>query len=662
MEPDKRTEKKTRATWVWVAIGIVLVFGGFLTIGITDADLTARNAIAGGWLLVWVGVLLLLWTFVVDRAAFRGFAGTYGLTIAFLAALVAGLFLPERFVESLRPGSRVAPWMIRVLIVLVLQGAAAGFFVLRRKKGAGGSERAALAANVTFLLQLGVGFLLLLNVLSANHVTRWLGIHDATETGLYSLSDRTRGLLDGLADGPAPVNAVYLNFGTAQGVGARATDFLRQYDEYSPRFTLIEFDGIREKTKAEDRLRELGVAKPDLAFEDTVVFLYRPDPGAEPHRKDLPVRPATFMEQSALGTTRFTGEQLFTTAIQDVVLPRRKVYFLTGHEERPLYGTEADSLNDAAELARRMSLDVAKLELAGRRSMPKDADLLVIAGPRRPLAASERTAITEWLDEGGALILLVDPQTSLLASGIAKEGTGLEEYLAGMGIQVFTDHRCVDFDVLTGRGQQQFGLRPTFVITTAEYGGHDIVEDLSDGRYAAVFAEAVPVLGERPEGAMDVEVKELVFMRRFPPPEPRLKTFAQRLFPNRPAEPLVQASDMVNRRIPVAAAARRDRPDGPDGEKRSTRVVVFGDSEFVTRLGMDPQGPYFGSGNATLFANAVAWAARSEHLISIEPKTLELERTELSERQRRLAHYVSIYGIPGMILFLSILVAWRRRR
>ena len=654
------TEKKTRATWVWIAIGIVLLFAGFLTIGVTNAELTAANAISGGWLLLWVALLLLVWTLVADRAAFRGFLATYGLTISFVMALVIGLFLPERTVEALRPTTRVAPWMVRVLFVLLLQGVATGVFMALRKKNS--SERAAVAANVTFLLQIGVGFLLLLNVLSSNHLTRWIGIHDATETGLYSLSDRTRGLLDGLRDMPAPVDAVYLNFGTGEGVAARAKDFLRQYDDYSPRFTLTEFDGIREKTKAEDHLRNLGISKPDLAFEDTVVFLYRPDPVGEPHRKDLPVRAATFMDRSALGTTRFTGEQQFTTAIQDVTLPRRKVYFLTGHEERPLYGTEADSLNSAADLVRKLSLSVEKLELAGRKSMPKDADLLIIAGPRRPLAASERTAIVDWLGKGGALILLLDPQTSLLSPGVAKQGTGLEEYLARMGIKPLTDHRCVDFDVLTGRGQQQYGLRPTFVITTADYGSHDIVEDLSDGRYAAVFAEAAPILGEKPEGARDLRVAEILYMRRVPPSAPELKTFAQRLFPNRPNEPLVQEPDLINRHISMAVAARRELPDGPSGEKRSTRVVVFGDSEFVTRLGMDADGPYFGSGNATLFSNAVAWAVHSEHLISIEPKTLELERTELSERQRRLAHSVSLYGIPGLILLLSILVAWRRRR
>ena len=128
------TEKKTRATWVWIAIGIVLLFAGFLTIGVTNAELTAANAISGGWLLLWVGLLLLMWTLVADRAAFRGFLGTYGLAISFVMALVIGLFLPERTVEALRPTARVAPWMVRVLFVLLLQGVATGVFMALRKK------------------------------------------------------------------------------------------------------------------------------------------------------------------------------------------------------------------------------------------------------------------------------------------------------------------------------------------------------------------------------------------------------------------------------------------------------------------------------------------------------------------------------------------------
>ena len=133
------------------------------------------------------------------------------------------------------------------------------------------------------------------------------------------------------------------------------------------------------------------------------------------------------------------------------------------------------------------------------------------------------------------------------------------------------------------------------------------------------------------------------------------------LFPNRTDERPIPGVDMTDKRISIAVAARRVLPG--DG-KKSTRVVVFGDSDFITQLGMnpDPGNEYFGTGNATIFSNAVAWAIRTEQLISIQPKTLELERTELTERQRRMAQMVSLFGIPGLILFLSILVAWRRRR
>ena len=665
------TPTKERSTWIWIAIGLVLVFGGLLTNSITQAELTPANLVTGGYLQLLVGIVLLLWTLIADWSAFREFVVVYWLTIALVTALVLGLLIPVAVIESLRPAARVPAWMVRIILIMLLQGGAVALFVGTRKKESHLADRAARAANVTVLLELGIGFLLLLNVLAASHLTRWMGTHDATETGLFSLSDRTRGLLDSLADLPAPVNAVYVDFGTAsqsypgeEPVGNRAKDYLRQYDDYTSRLTVREFNGILEKTKAEAWLRELGVTDPNLPFEDTVVFLYRPKPGEEPNRKDLAVRGSTFMERTPLGTNRFRGEQQFTSAIQDVTVPKRKVYFLTGHDERPLYDPRSsDTLTAAVDLVRKLSLSAEKLSLAGRTSMPKDADLLVIAGPRRSLATGEVNAIIDWLEEGGSLILLVDPETALLSPGGTKVGTGLEPWLAKMGIQIRADFRCVDYDVLKGRGER-LGLDPTTVVTTADYGFHPIVTDLEDGRYACVFAEAAPILREVPEGVEDLAVDEIVYMRRSPPNVPGLNTYAEKLFPSRPPRPgqPIGGVDLENLRLPIGVAARRDREPGPDGDERSTRIVVFGDSDFITDLGLDSRQAFFGSGNASLFSNAVAWAVSTEQLISIEPKTLELERTELGERDRRMAQTVSVFGIPGVILLLSILVAWRRRR
>jgi hypothetical protein len=685
---DPRNQAKSGALGT-VAVGILLLLVGYVAGGINQesfflfrllgallsfdigglSDVTAGSLFTHVQLAWLIGLVATIWGILKSWDGFARFLSTYWLAITFVVVLLFGLMLSEEAVERLRPIDRIPAWMTRILLILVLQGIGVAVFVKTRKPGSWAAERAAAAANVTFLLQIGAGLLLILNVIGSNHVTRWWGTYDATETGLYSLSDRTRGLLDSLADLPAPVHAVYLDFGTAQRgapgrepVGNRAKDFLKQYGEYTPRFKLKEFNGILDQTEALAFLRELGIAEPDLPFEDTVLFVYRPDAEGEPHQKAVPVRSETFLEETRIGTRKFRGEQQFTTAIQDVTVERRKVYFLTGHQERPLYGTEDDSLVDAANLVRRLSLDVDKLSLAGRKRLPEDADLVIIAGPKRPLTGSDRDAIIDYLEDGGAMILLVDPQTSLLSPEGRPRPTGLESWLSNMGIDLRTEFRCVDYDLLRGRGATA-GVTLSYVITTADYGGiHPAVEDLRDGRFAGVFNEAAPVLVDSSRSSDELSVDELVYMRRSPPGAPAYKTYAEKLFPNRPMQQRIPNVDIMDRHIPIGVAARRTLLAGPDGEERSTRVVVFGDCDFITRVGLNPRSQFFGTGNSTIFSNAVAWAVRSEQLISISPKTLELERTELTERQRRLGSKMSVYGVPLAVLFLALMVAWRRRR
>ena len=111
--------------------------------------------------------------------------------------------------------------------------------------------------------------------------------------------------------------------------------------------------------------------------------------------------------------------------------------------------------------------------------------------------------------------------------------------------------------------------------------------------------------------------------------------------------------------MPLGVAA--ERKVGGDEEGRSTRVVVFGDSDFMSTMGLMEGGRSYAPGNRSLLANAVSWAVRRESLISIEPKTLESETVTLAKEEEDLAFRL-VWAIPAIVLILAIGVAWIRRR
>ena len=109
-------------------------------------------------------------------------------------------------------------------------------------------------------------------------------------------------------------------------------------------------------------------------------------------------------------------------------------------------------------------------------------------------------------------------------------------------------------------------------------------------------------------------------------------------------------------RPPPASDASRQLPASPPMlPKPETRLVVFGDSDFVTN-------GYLGiPGNRDLFLNSVNWLAQQENLISIRPKDPEDRRVTLTADQAKLIFWLSILIIPGLILAAGVQTWWRRR-
>jgi ABC-type uncharacterized transport system involved in gliding motility auxiliary subunit len=119
---------------------------------------------------------------------------------------------------------------------------------------------------------------------------------------------------------------------------------------------------------------------------------------------------------------------------------------------------------------------------------------------------------------------------------------------------------------------------------------------------------------------------------------------------------------------PESAAAIRFGPQGdraaavPGGAGAApapatgrSRIAVVGDSDFATNSFFHIMG------NGKLFLNTVNYLAAQENLIGIEPRTYDLPRVNLTNRQMKGTFFLSVILIPALLAVVGTAVWWKRR-
>jgi ABC-type uncharacterized transport system involved in gliding motility auxiliary subunit len=89
------------------------------------------------------------------------------------------------------------------------------------------------------------------------------------------------------------------------------------------------------------------------------------------------------------------------------------------------------------------------------------------------------------------------------------------------------------------------------------------------------------------------------------------------------------------------------------------RLVVFGDSDFVSNSGLSVMSGQVG--NADLFLNAVNWAAEEENLISVRSQPPTDRQIFLTGPQLRLIFLTTVLVLPLAVVVAGVAVWWRRR-
>ncbi|MFN0066237.1 MAG: GldG family protein [Limisphaerales bacterium] len=400
---------------------------------------------------------------------------------------------------------------------------------------------------------------------------------------------------------------------------------LREYEATSPRVRVREIDYPLDPAAAQAFRREhqldLAGDRPDLVLFDSggfqkVVYareLSEFDTGAL-LRGEVEVRPVAFR-----------GEPLFTSALHAVIEGRpRRVCFVTGHREfDPAGDAPQAGFRQFADLMAQDNARVETLNLAAAGEVPRDCELLVLAGPQDPFTARELAALDGYLRRGGRVLVLLR----------SRAVTGLEPLLAEWGVSA-PDSLVLD-PANTEGGLLQAGA----------FGAHPITRPLRGSRLLLVQPRLVAALEPAGGAGALARADGLVLTGTNAVAATTFTRGAWRVAPGSPRGELSLAVAVEKGALPGVAAA-----------VGTTRLVVTGDATFLANGVIDL------GANRDFAVLAVNWLLdRSPLLAGVPPRPVRSYQVVMSPAERRTLRWLLLGVLPGGVLLLGALVWWRRR-
>ncbi len=351
---------------------------------------------------------------------------------------------------------------------------------------------------------------------------------------------------------------------------------------------------------------------------------------------------------------------------------RPTVGYVLGHGEHLLDGTQRAGYSSVADLLAANGYQLRSLLLPDRLEVPRNFDLLIIAGPKLDFSSGELAALDAYLDRGGAMLVLCDPPTP-------------------ESVRAWTQDYNVKLegDVIVATREQSdlagVGLRSAVVVDRG-YTDHPIVESMHGVATVLPMAQSLhPVQASLPR--ISGQVFLLSEQGAWGDRDPDTKFSGKPIFQNgrdllgplplAVALEIASADSTGSER--VADGPRRDVPESqsmPDqinramrkrdlreqageslfGEQQSGRLVVVGNSEFISNANLDLYG------NRDLLLNMVNWLVQEDVLINLRARRGSFQPLLLEHRRSVLIGWICALGWPLLVGGVSVGIVLRHRR
>lgn len=326
------------------------------------------------------------------------------------------------------------------------------------------------------------------------------------------------------------------------------------------------------------------------------------------------------------------SEERMANAIASVTRAQKQVCFVSGHQELSISNDKNQGLSKFSQLLASNNITSIELMLGIDNQIPKDCDLLVIAGAKTELTVEETLTISQFLSTGGDALFLIEHTV------------------------VSTPDNPIT--------QAQQDLNPSLNSILNQWGLNvqsDIVVDLSNHVGGDAGSPATKNYGKHK--AITDGLDYTFYIR------PRSIRLLEQRRPSIKYAPIVSTASAqqswaeTNRNLDVLFTPGEDSP-GPvvisyvlfepkqTQENSDTRIIVFTDADFLSNAYIDQYS------NAQMGLNVVNWLAELDYSVFLEQKNIEVERLDLTSKQRR--QLLVILFLTPFLIALGGLLVWQR--
>lgn len=303
----------------------------------------------------------------------------------------------------------------------------------------------------------------------------------------------------------------------------------------------------------------------------------------------------------------------------------RRILFLQGHDERALKRGNTSDFDQLSALLKSGGFQIQTLNLIRTPAIPDNISMLVIAAPRKKLLEGEIKIISDYIDRGGNLLWLQDP------NGLH----GMEPLAKKLGIH-FVNGVLIDTNEQI---RALLGADNPVAIPVVDYRRHALTHDL---QVATLFPYA---------GAIDIDgqsdwVHEPLFLSM---PGAWSETSELK------AGDIQFEPEKGDRRGPLTLAVAMSKKDTGQNQDKEQRIVVVGNANFMAN-------GFVGFGaNLELSMNIFNWLGQDDNLIAITAKTAPDTRLDLSRNEGYVIAAFFLLALPILLVGTGGFI-WLRRR